>query len=329
MENIQSFQASPRRLCFVRLVLCGVLLWLLPWRAWAQLESQSTMYFAVPTLYNPAAAGCDSALHVTANNRLQWVGADDAPNTLFASVDAPIMLGRKRLGLGFTVLNDQAGLFATTFLNVQVNASMKLWGGRLAIGVQPGFVNQSFDGSDVYIPTGDAWDASDEAIPQESVSGMAFDLGIGIFYERGWWYGGLAANHLMGSEIELDTYAYSELTRTLYAYGGGHIPIKQTPFVLKPSFLVKTTGQFTQYDLTFRADWNRRYWGGVTYRHGDAVALMVGAVVGHVQVGYSYDIPLSQMGVATGGSHEILATYTLHIDLEKSHKQPSKSIRIL
>ena len=180
----------------------------------AQQDTNESMYWATPTLYNPATAGSDSALHITAFDRMQWVGVKDAPQTFFVSADLPIMLGRKRTGLGATVLNDQAGLFTTTFVSLQANYSFKLWGGRLAVGLQPGFVNQTFAGGEVYIPSGEAWDAADDALPTGDVSGMTFDPSAGVYYERGWFYGGFSGLHLMGSEIELADYAYFELSPT-------------------------------------------------------------------------------------------------------------------
>ena len=312
-----------RSLCLILAVACAASPLL------AQQDTQESMYWATPTLYNPATAGCDSALHITAFDRMQWVGVEDAPQTFFASVDLPIMLGRKRTGLGVSVMNDQAGLFTSTYVNLQASYSLKLWGGRLALGVQPGFINQSFAGGDVFIPTGDAWDKSADGIPTGDVSGMAFDLGAGAYYEWHGYYAGIGAQHLLGSEIELDEYAYTEMTRTYYFHAGGNIPLKRTLFILQPSLLYKSTLQFNQIDLTMRVLWDNRFWGGITYRPGDAIVVMVGADIDHIRLGYAYDAPISQMSLAGGGSHEILATYTLHIDLDKQKKRATKSIRIL
>lgn len=312
------------------LALCaGFLAMLLSPSLWAQQDMQQSMYWASPTAFNPATAGSDSALHITAFDRMQWVGVKGAPQTFFVSADLPVMLGRKRTGFGLSVLNDQAGLFTTTLVNAQLNYSLKLWGGRLAIGAQPAFVNQSFDGSGVFIPSGEAWDASDDAIPTGEVSGMAFDLGAGAYYEWKYLYAGLSAQHLLSSQVELEEYAYTEFTPTYYFYAGGNIPLKHTFFILQPSLLVKSTFQFTQYDITLRTLWNNKFWGGITYRPGDAMVLMVGADIEHIRLGYAYDVPLSQMSLAGGGSHELLATYTLHIDLDKQKRRGNKSIRIL
>lgn len=298
-------------------------------QALAQLDVPTSMNWATPTLYNAATAGTDSALHVSAFNRMQWVGVDDAPQTFFVSADMPMKLGSQMAGMGVSILNDQEGLFTTTYVNAQVNVSRKLWGGRLAIGVQPGFVNQTFRGGEVSIPTGDAWDPSDPSIPTADVSGMGMDLGLGLFFDHGLYYGGVSVQHLLGTQLELGDYAYTQLSQTIYLHGGCNIPLKRTLYILHPSVLVRSTVQFNQVDLTMRVSYDHKFWGGITYRPGDAVALMLGADIGAVRIGYSYDVGISRIGFESGGSHELLAGWTMHLDLDKKTRHGAKSIRIL
>ena len=295
----------------------------------AQNDPQSSMYWAVPTLYNPATVGCDSALKVTAFDRMQWVGVKNAPQTFFASLDMPFKLKRVRNGIGAMVMNDKAGLFNTTQLGLQYSYSQQLWEGRLALGLQAGMVNQAFSGGEIYIPDGDAWDPSADGLPSGDVSAMALDCGFGAYYERGWWNAGLGVQHLMESTLDLDEYAYSQLKRTFYFTVGGNIPVKRTLLLLQPSILVKTTWQAMQTDYTLRATYDHKFWGGVTVRPGDAVVLMVGADVGAVRLGYAYDIGVSPLAKASNGSHELMVTYSYKIDLDKQRQHAHKSIRIL
>lgn len=295
----------------------------------AQNEVQTSMYWATPTLYNPATAGADSALHITAFDRMQWTGFTNAPKSFFASLDLPFKFGQKRMGAGASVLNDQAGLFNTTQLEAQVNMSYKLWGGRLVLGLQGGMINQAFKGSEIFIPDGDAWDPNDDALPKNDVSAMTFDTGFGAYYERGWWYGGLSIQHLASGEIELDEYAWSQAERTYFVHGGANIPIKRSLWVLQPSFLVKSILHATQVDYTFRGTYDQKFWGGMSVRPGDAIVLMVGADLGQIRLGYSYDIGITPLAKASNGSHEIMVTYSMHLDLDKQKQHSHKSIRIL
>jgi len=295
----------------------------------AQNDGNVSMYMYVPTLYNPSMVGCDSALHVSAFNRMQWVGVDGAPQTFFVSADMPFKFKGKRMGVGLNATNDKAGLFNTTILGAQFSYSLKLWGGRLALGAQAGMVNQAFKGGDIYIPDGDAWEKSDETLPSGDVSGMSADFGFGAFYERGMFYGGISAQHLNEATVDLEEYSYSQQKRTYYFLAGGNIPVKRTLFIVQPSVLVKSTIQATQFECTLRATYDNRFWGGLSYRNGDAVILMVGANIQSVRLGYAYDIGISPLAKASSGSHEIMATYTLKIELDKNKRRPVKSIRIL
>lgn len=308
-----------------------------------QNDGNISMYWAVPTAYNPATAGSDSAVHIAAFDRMQWVGVEGAPQTFYASADMPFVLMNKRFGAGVSVLNDKAGLFATTIVGAQGSYSRRVKGGRLAIGIQAGMVNQAFKGGDIYIPDGDAWEPGDDMLPRGDVSGMSLDLGFGAFYEcpiklNGEetktlndcsWYVGLSAMHLNKAEIDLEEYAYSQQERTYYFLAGCNIPVSRTLFIVQPSVLVRTIGQATSAELTMRATYDHRFWGGVSYRHDDAVVLMVGADIQSIRIGYSYDIGTSALAKASNGSHEVLVTYNLKLDLDKNKRRPTKSIRIL
>jgi hypothetical protein len=87
--------------------------------------------------------------------------------------------------------------------------------------------------------------------------------------------------------------------------------------------------QAVQTDYTLRATYDHKFWGGVTYRPGDAVVMMVGADVGNIRLGYAYDIGISPLAKASNGSHELMVTYSYKIDLDKQKQHSHKSIRIL
>lgn len=287
------------------------------------------MYWAVPTLYNPATVGSDSAMNITAFDRMQWVGVKNAPQTFFASLDMPFKLKDRRWGAGASILNDKAGLFTTTQLEAQIAMNMKMRGGRLALAIQGGMVNQAFAGGDIFIPDGEAWDKNDDALPSGTVSAMALDLGFGAYYDKGVWYVGLAAQHLTGGAIDLDEYAYSELERTYFFHAGGNIPVKRTLLLLQPSVLVKSVIRNTQVDYTLRMLYNDKFIAGISYRQEDAVILMAGVKMGAIKLCYAYDIGISPLSRASDGSHELMIGYSMHLDLDKKKQHPHKSIRIL
>jgi type IX secretion system PorP/SprF family membrane protein len=79
----------------------------------ALLEPSGTQNFQNQYLANPAMAGIDSGLHINASYRNQWSGIAGAPVTKFLSADGNI---GSRVGAGFRVFNDVAGLLNRTRL---------------------------------------------------------------------------------------------------------------------------------------------------------------------------------------------------------------------
>ena len=75
--------------------------------------------------------------------------------------------------------------------------------------------------------------------------------------------------------------------------------------------------------------YNKRFWGGVSYRAGDAIVGIVGLeLFNGVRIGYSYDFTTSRISKYSSGSHEITVGYCFDLSLDKS-PQKYKSIRFL
>src|SRR5665648_1094470 len=75
----------------------------------AQLFPLSDHYVVNALAINPAYAGCQDALSVTASYRDQWVGFRDAPKSYILSAHAPVY--NDRIGLGLLVEKNSIGIF--------------------------------------------------------------------------------------------------------------------------------------------------------------------------------------------------------------------------
>jgi len=83
-----------------------------------------------------------------------------------------------------------------------------------------------------------------------------------------------------------------------------------------------------QLDLNANIVFDDRFWGGISYRIQDAIALLMGLEMENgLRVGYSFDLVTSAIRSYGFGSHEIFVSYSL--DLEKNRNQKYKSIRFL
>lgn len=111
--------------------------------------------------------------------------------------------------------------------------------------------------------------------------------------------------------------------------GGYNINLSNPLYVLQPSILAKTDFVAWSADLSCLLKYNKEYWGGLSWRPGEAIVAMVGVMFDFgLVVGYAYDVPISQLIKFTSGSHELFIAYRKKIDTSLISKK-QKSIRIL
>ena len=314
-------------------------------RVCAQTDAQLSQYYEVPSYYNPAAIGNTDMVRIRLGSRLQWVGIDNAPRTILATADMPIKIGKKRIAVGLTANQASEGLFRNLSINLQAGYKFNLFKGVMTAGVQLGYANGVFKGSEVLIPDGDDYhESTDEAIPRTDVSGNAFDLGAGIYYSHKYFWAGISGTHLMSPTIKFSDDSQNnsststdntrgdyefQLRRTLYFMAGSNIPIKNTLFEVIPSLMVKSDFTFTRAELTGRLRYKKLFTFGLGYRHDDAVIATLAAEYKGFFIGYSFDYPTSAISKASSGSHEIIAGYSLKLNLSEKNKNKHKSIRIM
>ena len=314
-------------------------------RGCAQTDAQLSQYYEVPSYYNPAAIGNTDMVRIRLGSRLQWVGIDNAPRTILATADMPIKIGKKRIAVGLTANQASEGLFRNLSINLQAGYKFNLFKGVMTAGVQLGYANEVFKGSEVLIPDGDDYhESTDEAIPRTDVSGNAFDLGAGIYYSHKYFWAGISGTHLMSPTIKFSDDSQNnsststdntrgdyefQLRRTLYFMAGSNIPIKNTLFEVIPSLMVKSDFTFTRAELTGRLRYKKLFTFGLGYRHDDAVIATLAAEYKGFFIGYSFDYPTSAISKASSGSHEIIAGYSLKLNLSEKNKNKHKSIRIM
>lgn len=295
----------------------------------AQYDVRLSQYFQAKPYYNPASVGATEDLNILALARMEWVGIDGAPLSFFAMADMPLTLGKTQHGVGVVLLTESIGLFQNTHVGLQYAYKQKLFGGTISGGFQIGLVNQSFDGSKVEMVESEYHQQTDEAIPTSQVSGMGFDMNFGLFYTHKKFYAGIGMAHLIEPELQLGENAYSYIGRTYNFMGGYNIQLPNPLFELQPSVFLLTDLQSFHTDITARLEYNKMFNGGVSYRVNESVGILFGVKIGRFQAGYAYDFPITALGQATSGSHELCVRYSLKLKKTKTGKNRHKSVRIL
>jgi type IX secretion system PorP/SprF family membrane protein len=100
-------------------------------------------------------------------------------------------------------------------------------------------------------------------------------------------------------------------------------------FELLPSAFLWTDGRLLQLSINTTVRYNKKVWGGVSYRAGDALTGLIGIeLYNGIRIGYSYDFPMNDIRKSTSGSHEFMINYCFDLSMGRSSKR-YKSIRFL
>ncbi|MEZ3518969.1 MAG: type IX secretion system membrane protein PorP/SprF [Muribaculaceae bacterium] len=307
--------------------------------AHAQADAQLTQYWATPAYYNPAATGTTDYVRIRGGAKLQWLGIENAPKSFLAAADSPLKIGSRRIGLGVNFSQESLGLFSNLLANIQASFKMRLFKGTLSIGVQGGYYNSKFRGSEVYIPDNDDYhQGSDTNIPTQDLVGSAFDFSAGLHWQHKYFSVGISGLHLLEPSVKLgvegnessDSQEYETIVpRQLYLIADGNIPIKNTLFELQPSLLARTDFNGFGAEVTARARYNKFLSFGIGYRWKEALSAMVAVELKNFFLGYAYDYPMSAINKASSGSHELIAGYSLKLDFSGKNRNRHRSIRIM
>ena len=302
----------------------------------SQQDEQFSQYMYNQLDFNPGSAGSKEAINASLLGRNQWVGIKGAPTTQIGSINAPVKLFKLNSGVGLTILSDKAG-YDNNFgvkLSYAYRMDVNNGIGKLGIGFSAGYLNNNIkitSPSGTWSAPGDATaPTNDGSIPMDKQSGSAFDFGLGLFYKTDNLYLGLSSTHLLQPDLTYKSGgAKVPKTRTFYLTASYNIAMKNPLFDLQPSLLISSVGSSSSADLNCVLLYNKKVWGGVTYRVGAAIIGMVGIeLMSGLRIGYSYDFSTTSLGRYNSGSHEIMVGYSFNIAREKiPHK--SRSVRFL
>lgn len=280
--------------------------------------------------FNPGVAGTSEMICATAMNRQQWVGFKGAPSTTLFNVSAPVSPFGIKSGVGIIVESDNIGFDKNINLSGVYSYLMDLGSGKLGIGISLGMLNTTLNPT-WEIPTGDAAHtpaSGDPLIPENKESHVVLDAGLGIYYKTDKYYGSLSVTHINQPQIKF-TKGTPYISRHYYLTGGYDLQLPNPSLELLPSFFTYSDGKVIQFALTSLIRYNKKVWGGVSYRAGDALIGIVGLeLFNGIRLGYSYDFTLSDMRTSSSGSHEFLINYCFDLSLGKSPMK-YKSIRFL
>lgn len=292
----------------------------------AQYDPYFSHYFDMQPSFNPAAAGKDAKLNVTASYAMTMVGFENAPKTMFLSVDLPFIALKSRHGVGFQLMSDDIGLFTHQRISAQYSLKKKLGGGLFAVGLQAGMITEKFKGSEI-----DLAEDNDPVFSKSDVNGNSFDLGLGLYYSRKNWWAGLSAEHLTFPTVSLGETNEIKVDASYYAMGGYDFQLRNPLMKVCTSAIVRSDGVAYRADVTGRLCYNyegRQFYAGASYSPTNSATILVGGQFQGVMIGYSFEIYTNGISIRNG-SHELFLGYQMDVDLGKKGKNYHQTTRTL
>ncbi|MFV0482999.1 MAG: PorP/SprF family type IX secretion system membrane protein [Bacteroidales bacterium] len=312
-----------------KLVVFSILFFMGTRLGYAQSDPLTTQFMFSKYAINTAFAGGSADLNIVSNNRFQWTGLDGAPKTYQLNAETRLDAFNSTWGVGLKVISDEIGFFNNITYGLGISKPIKTGFGNLRLGLGINFVNSKLSG-EWEVPDGDSYtgSTSDPLIPQGEHSQITPDFDMGIYLENPRYYVGLSVNHLLAPEVKYEGYESSYfLARHIYLMGGMNFETGNPLILIKPAIFVKSDMADVQLDLNAIIEYDQQFWGGITFRTGSAVSLLLGMeLFSGLKVGYSYDLDLGKF-VSFGGSHEVYLSYAMR--LIKRGKKNYKSIRHL
>lgn len=294
--------------------------------AFAQ-DPQFSQYYASPLYLNPGFTGTAKAQRVAVNSRIQWTQLKSPFVTHAISYD--IYNDHLNSGFGIMAMTDKAGSanLSTTTIGGFYAAKVRIndnW--MVSPGLNFNYGSRGIDFDKLVF--GDQIEYNgptlDDAVSQLNQRNY-FDFGSGVvIYSKYVWMGFSALhinqpNHsLLGEDAKLP------MKKSIH--GGLRIPIKMHPLskvklsAISPSFIYSEQGEFKQFDAGVNFIYDPVMFG-LWYRglpldknfsgkaNQDALIFLLGLNLKFLEVGYSYDLSISEISANSGGSHEISIVY--------------------
>jgi type IX secretion system PorP/SprF family membrane protein len=282
--------------------------------SWAQQQPQFTHYGFNGMHISPAYAGITNRPEVLSLYRYQWLNYDasfddgGSPRTLLLTAHTPVRLLRG--GVGISLMQDQIANTRIQQAALSYSFHLNVGEGKLGVGVQ-GNINNIRKGSYRFI------DEGDPNIPFNS-NDSKYDLGAGLWYESEQFFAGGGVTNLLRSTYEFNNIDNTGSGRVVgenhvYVTGGYHLSLTNQ-LVVTPMTLMKYDTETFSFDAGARVTFDEKYWGGLNYRHQEAVSALVGIAVlqdNALRVGYALDLTTFNRQAKAPTSHEVMLSYRL------------------
>lgn len=278
---------------------CILILSLFSTVLYAQQAGIYSQYMFNGLAINPAYAGYDGMLSITALGRLQSIGLEGSPNTQMLSGHTPIINDKIGVGMQFyhekIGVTDQTGIYGAYSYKIFLN---KL---TLSLGLQAGvnFYKTNYSS----LITNDPGDP----VFNEDTRSTTPNFGSGAMLTGERLFVGISMPQML-STGKKDKVIVQEKPLILF---GGFVFDLAPGLKLRPSMLAKmVNGEAVEWNINGHLLIKEILWVGASFRPVNALTLMMQLQITEQLIfGYSYDASIGEISTINSGSHEIMLNY--------------------
>ena len=329
-------------ICNKNVVINSVVISLLCTNASAQEYFQLTQFIYSAHAINPAFSGIEDLVSANISMRTQWTSIAESPTTFYFGFNGSLsgmkngfsnqrtlrksvprlynkiqnQPGSMTHGVGFYLFQDAFGPFRETSgyltyaFNYQINKKYKV-----STGISLEISNQRFREMDVSL-----YNPDQDVIYQQYADGPGnmshLNLNGGIALYGNNLFIGYSIHHFLRARISKDNFTEAGLNGFYHFVMAGFNIHTGPEWMFQPSTLLKVNSENNiAIDLVGKIKYRELIWGGLSYRHEDAIGFLLGFIIEEkVFVNYSYEFQTNDIRKYSSGSHELVLGYRLFND---------------
>lgn len=296
------------------IILLGFILFSL--HAEAQQRPVFSQYMFNMLALNPAYAGNQKQLSVTALARYQWVNFDGAPNT--QTITSHSNFRDRNIGLGMMLYHETIGVHSDIGAYFSYAYQIKFKKSTLAMGLQGGLNQLTSDYTKLKAVTAVGIDPS-----LRRYKNLNPNFGTGLFYSTKTGYVGFSVPYLINNRVMQDTddLISKSMEKRYYFLTAGKVFDISKNFKVKPSALLTFQERAPLgFDASVNFFIDNVLNVGLSYRNHDALITMFQLDLNeNFSFGYAYDYTLSALNHYARGSHELMINYRIRLTTQPCH----------
>jgi type IX secretion system PorP/SprF family membrane protein len=308
--------------------------------SFAQQKPHYTQYILNQYIINPALSGIENYTDIKLSHRHQWTGIEGSPVTTYFTIQGP--LGKKDYhttatsfsvpgenprgnsywenyetaaphhGVGLQIIHDKAGplsnfsAYGTYAYHLGLSSNM-----NLAAGFGAGISRYGIDASKLNFVTVDP-----VVYTNNTINHTRLDMTFGLYLYSADYFIGISAQQIIPSKIDFSN-------NTITANDGKAVPhlfatagyrfLAGENFNIIPSVMIKYMQPAPiQPELNVKLQYRDLLWTGLSYRHNDGFAGMLGLnFANSFNISYSYDYTTSGLRTYSKDTHELVVGFII------------------